>query len=442
MELRILKLAAPVFIELSLQIGIQIVDAMMLSRVSDNAAGTVGVLITLFGFLMTFVYSLSQAGSILIAHALGRQRYARAERIRWMMLLSALLMTLPMSFALYAGRDWIIALLYSFEGDSLRYASEYLSVASWSVAGSGLSLVVNSFARSIGRPAWILPSSILGNLLNAVLAYHFVSQGFGVHGVAWAGIVSLLVMILFSVLTIFVHLRIRVSTVKSFRLFRAYGKNIFSLYFPVVVEPVAYQGAQVMIGMVIAQLGAAAMAARSYSSSVYAFCFLWSVSMSQAAQYLVSHEFGKKNYEQAFSALRSCLGTAVLAGGFLALLIALTSPLYLPLFSTDPEVIRNAALLLWIAVFVEFGRTSNIVVGASLKAVGDAGYPAKIGIVFMLGLSVPLSAIFGLSLKLGIVGVGIALGIDELIRGIMNFRRWRMHEKASGNEQSYRLVPR
>ena len=441
MELRIIKLAAPVFVELSLQIGIQIVDAMMLSRVSDNAAGTVGVLVTLFGFLMTFVLSLNQAGSILIAQALGRQKFARAERIRWMMLLVALLMTLPISFALHAGRNWIISLIYSFEDESLRYASDYLSVAAWSIAASGLSLVINSLARSIGKPAWIVPSSVLGNVLNAVLAYYFVSSGLGVRGVAWAGLIALLFMILCSAFVTFHHLHIRVRPIKSFRLFRAYGKNIFALYFPVVAEPLAYQGAQVMIGMIIAQLGAAAMAARSYSSSVYAFCFLWSVSMSQAAQYLVSHEIGKKNYGQAFSALRSCLGTAVLAGGSLVLLIALTSPLYLPIFSSDAEVLRNAGLLLWIAVIVEFGRTSNIVVGASLKAVGDAGYPAKIGIIFMLGLSVPLAALLGLTLKLGIAGVGIALGVDELIRGILNFRRWRVHEKAMSTKINYSLVP-
>lgn len=426
---RLVKLASPVFIELSLQIAIQIVDALMLSRVSDAAAGTVGVLLTLFGFLMTFVISLTQAGSIRIANALGKNNQARAERSRWMMILVAAIITLPVSFALCFGREYIVSYLYSFDNESHRYATDYLAVASWGIAASGLSLVFNSFVRSIGMPAWVLPGALIANLLNAGMAYFFVSQGLGVHGVALAGLSAQIVMLTWSLFVTFVHLRIRLQPIRSVQLFLAYLKNLFALYIPVVIEPVAYQGAQMMIGLIVAQLGATAMAARSYSASVYAFCFLWSISMSQASQYVVSHEVGKKNYSEASAALRSCLRTGTIAAGSLALLIALAAPIILPFFSKDPAVLHDASLLLWIAFIVEFGRTSNIIVGASLKALGDAVYPAKIGIIFMIGLSVPLAAVLSFPLKLGIVGVGIALGVDELIRGFLNFRRWRKHER-------------
>ncbi len=426
MNYRVFKLAAPVFLELSLQIGIQVVDALMLSRVSDSAAGTVGVLVTFFGLVMTIVFALTQAGSIRISYALGANRLERASRLRWVMLLLALLITLPISGVISIFGESLLSRVYSLDGIYRQYAGEYLSIAAWSVATQGLSMVLNSFFRSIGKPFLALPGALIANIANAVLAYFFVSRGIGVQGVALAAIVGQVLMILWASFVIFGSLRIAVTAPRSLRMLRSYLAHLMTLFGPVVVEPVAFQVAQVAIGIIIAKLGAEAMAARSYAGSIYAFCFLWSISMSQAAQFLVSHEFGRNNRAAASEALYSCLRTSIVASGGLALFLALVSRWLLPLFTQNSEIIHNAQLLLWIAFVVEIGRSSNIVVGAALKAAGDAAYPAKIGVVFMLGLSVPLAAVLGLSVGLGIVGIGIALGVDELVRGFLNFRRWRV----------------
>lgn len=430
LEPRVVKLAAPIFVELGLQIALQVVDALMLSRVSDTAAGTVGILVTFFGLLMTLLASLAQAGSIRLSFALGAHRHLRAAHLRWVMVFLAFMTTVPIAVTLFLWGEPLLAALYGLDGRGREYTAEYMSVASWSVVTLGVSLVLNSFLRSMGKPYWSLPGALLANLVNAVLAYEFVSHGFGVRGVAWATLIAQGMMLAWTACVALRVLRIRITAPRSRRALRLYLSHLLSLFSPVVAEPLAYQSSQVAIGIIIARLGSEAMAARSYAGSIYAFCLLWSISLGQAAQFLVSHELGRRDQTSASAALKSCLVTAVLAGTGLALALALSSGWLLQHFTSNETVARNAQLLLWIAFFVEAGRASNIVVGAALKAAGDAAYPAKIGLLFMVGLSVPLAAFLGLSMGLGIVGVGLAMGADELARGILNFRRWKSRQTA------------
>ncbi|MDO6749709.1 FMN/FAD transporter, partial [Gilvimarinus sp. 1_MG-2023] len=45
--------------------------------------------------------------------------------------------------------------------------------------------------------------------------------------------------------------------------------------------------------------------------------------------------------------------------------------------------------------------------------------------ISMWGLAVVLSYVFGISLGLGLLGVWLAQGVDEWVRGIFAFRRWK-----------------
>jgi putative MATE family efflux protein len=420
----IFKIALPVFLELALQMAIQLVDTLMLARVSDAAAGTVGMLAPFFGLVMMVFVSLSQAGNIKISHALGAAKTGRAERYRFVTLAAATLLALATGLIVHLFGDPLLGRLYSFTPDQRQYAGLYLSIAAWSVMTQSLAITIGGFVRSAGKPHWTLPGSILGNLVNAWMAYHLVTTGYGVSGVAISAICGQLVMILWNTGAALSILKLRISPPKSIRLMAHYLSSLQRLFVPIVVEPIAFQTAQVLIGVIVTRLGTEAMAARSYAGTFYAFCFLWSISMGQTAQYLVSLELGKKRAHEASASLFLCLKFAIVGGSAVALAMALAGPRLLTFVTSSSSIIEKASLLFWIAFLGEWGRVCNIVVGAALKAANDARYPARIGIVFMLGMSVPLAAILGLSLNLGIVGVGFALAADEVVRGLLNLRRW------------------
>ena len=416
-------LSLPVFIELSLQMAIQFVDAILLSRISDSAAGVVGVLSSFFSLLMMIFVSLSQAGNIKVTYALGAGKHRRAEHLRWTVLaMNVVLSMVCASLVSTFGTHWL-GRLYSFSSNQLLITSEYLGVAAWALVPQSITLALTGFVRSEGRPFWTLPGSIVGNLVNAGLGYILVSKGHGVQAVAWSAIAGHLTMNAWNLFAAFSLMQIKISIPR--KLFMACASSILKLFTPIALEPFAYQASQVLIGTIVARLGIESLAARTYSQSLIVFCLLWTIAMSHSVQYIVSIELARGNKRAAEQSLKKSLRSSMMASCAFSLMLALMSSKILPFMSTNPIILQQAEMLLWIAAVAECGRTSNIVVGSALKAAGDAHYPACVGLVFMVGVSVPLSAFLSLNLGLGLAGIGAAQGVDELMRGALNLRRWR-----------------
>ena len=68
---------------------------------------------------------------------------------------------------------------------------------------------------------------------------------------------------------------------------------------------------------------------------------------------------------------------------------------------------------------------ANIVVIPGLKGAGDVRFPVFVGILFMWGIGVLGSYIFGAVLHMGLFGIWIAIASDEILRGITMLFRWK-----------------
>ncbi|MCI4060818.1 MATE family efflux transporter, partial [Bacillus cereus] len=77
------------------------------------------------------------------------------------------------------------------------------------------------------------------------------------------------------------------------------------------------------------------------------------------------------------------------------------------------------------SVLLETGRTMNIVIMNSLRAAGDAKDPVLIGAFSMVLMSLPLGNFFAFHLDMGLVGIWLAIAIDECTRAIIMFFRWK-----------------
>ena len=116
-----------------------------------------------------------------------------------------------------------------------------------------------------------------------------------------------------------------------------------------------------------------------------------------------------------------------------AILYLLASTL-LGLFTTNPEIIALGTTVMGLALICETGRLLNFIVGFSIKTTGNPQFIAVFGISAMWLFSVPLTWFLGIYLGYGLVGIWLAMGIDEVFRGSVALfywnRRQRLHNKA------------
>ena len=78
-----------------------------------------------------------------------------------------------------------------------------------------------------------------------------------------------------------------------------------------------------------------------------------------------------------------------------------------------------------VEVFLEIGRSFNIVLVRNLQAVGDVKYPVAVGIASQWIIAVGLAWFLGIHQGMGLVGMWIAFAIDENVRAAIFLLRWK-----------------
>ncbi|MGL6175174.1 MAG: MATE family efflux transporter, partial [Cellulosilyticaceae bacterium] len=95
------------------------------------------------------------------------------------------------------------------------------------------------------------------------------------------------------------------------------------------------------------------------------------------------------------------------------------------IFTDNPEIIALGKQIMLIDIALEFGRSVNLVVIRGLQAAGDIKFPVVLGIGSMWGVAALLSYVLGISLGWGLIGVWIAMALDECLRAIVVYTRWK-----------------
>ena len=81
--------------------------------------------------------------------------------------------------------------------------------------------------------------------------------------------------------------------------------------------------------------------------------------------------------------------------------------------------------MLLVEIILEIGRSINIVMVKALIATGDVKFPVICGIICQWIVAALFSYILGIVCDLGLVGVWIALAMDECVRGFIYLIRFR-----------------
>ena len=95
------------------------------------------------------------------------------------------------------------------------------------------------------------------------------------------------------------------------------------------------------------------------------------------------------------------------------------------IFTTNPDILAASLKIFPLMIILEMGRVFNIVIINSLHAAGDIKFPMFMSIICVYVVAVLFSYIFGISLGWGLAGIWIANAMDEWIRGIAMYLRWK-----------------
>jgi putative MATE family efflux protein len=443
-KLTLFALTWPIFIEVLLHMLMGNADILMLSQYSDDSVAAVGVanqilfmLIVMFGFIAT-------GTTILVAQYLGSKKRELAAEVTVVSIGANLIFSVAISILVFLFSSKLL-LLMDLPPELLSEADSYLKMVGIFSFVQALVITMGATIRSYGFTRDAMYVTIGMNIINVIGNYLFIFGPFGipvlgVDGVALSTVTSRALGLIVITVLLFKRIEEPLPFKKMFRLPVSHLKNLLKIGIPSAGEHLSYNTSQIVITYFIVMIGTEALTTKVYAQSLMMFIFLFSVAISQGTQIMIGHQIGAGKVEEAYKRCLKSLRLAILISILTAIPIAFFSDTLLGFFTDNPDIIALGGTLILFTVILEPGRSFNLVVINALRAAGDVRFPVYIGILSMWGVSVTVSYLLGIHFGLGLVGVWIAMILDEWLRGIIMLYRWRsriwvnksfVHEKAS-----------
>jgi putative MATE family efflux protein len=425
----ILQLCWPIFIENFLRISLTSVDVFQLSMFSSDAAAAVG-LINSFTFFIVILYQMVTTGaSIVISQNLGAKRDRDATLAGLGSVNLVVVFALVLSAAVVCFASPLLS-LYKLESAIHDYALQFLVVYGAGSVFMAMNMVQGSIMRAYGHTREPMYVNILANALNILGNFFFL---FGPLDAPLKGAMGVAISTIFSQLCACVTLQllmrrkreIGIKYGEALAVPRRIYRDILAIGVPTAGENLSYNLAQIVNMAFITSLGKAAMQANVYSTTLVRFVFIASMSIGAATQIMVGHFVGAgledKAYKDVFKYHR--IGLAISLG--MACLLNLLKPGLLSVFRPDAQTLGLCGLILLLSILYEPGRSFNLIFIPGLKGSGDVKFPVFVGIISMWGIGVLGAYLLGIVLKMGLVGIYVAMMADEWIRGIIMAARWK-----------------
>jgi putative MATE family efflux protein len=386
--------------------------------------------------------AVGQAGASVAGQLIGARRHDEVPTVYFALVLFNFALGLVTSALFWLLHRKLPSLL-GLHGAIHEQAATYLSIIGSFQFLKAVQVGYGNVLNSRGKTKWVMGEAALTNVVNVLLNIAFLHGALGlpklgVAGVAWATVISLGVGLLFTMMVVHGGLRVRFPWPPNRALFSNRLKRVLEIGLPSALEPISYQGAQTLLNALIASWGAAALAARTYVFNfVLVSSILWSVAFGIATQVIVARRVGAEDFEGARREMRRSLRFGILGNLSIAALLAIFHRPLLATLTSDPNILALASPLFVLGLLVEPARAVNIVAGGALRSSGDSRYVAIVGSSMMWCIGIPVCFLFGEWLGWGLTGIWLGLGIDELTRGIVNYRRWQ-----TGRWQEFRVSVR
>ena len=425
-KLTLFSLAWPIFIETALFMTLGIVDVFVLSQYNDLAAGAVNTANQATSITTIVFSAISTASAVLISQYLGAKKEASASKIAALSITLNFVAGLIVSAVFLVFNQPILSFIGA-KGEILSLAGEYLSIVGGFMFLQAVLTAMAVIIRNHGMTKISMYVTVGMNVLNTGLDILFV-LGFdmGVSGVAIATSISrvlgtaVLAAVLFKKVekpSIFKHL-------KPFPL-KDVG-SMLKIGIPGATETFLYNLSQLVItSIVLNYMAAEQLIAKTYVQNITMFFYVFAIAIGQASQIMTGHLIGAGKTDEAYKSGVKAHRFALLIALSISLIGALLRYPLMGLFTSNAEVIELGATVLLINVALEFGRSTNLVLIASLRGAGDVYFPTACAIFSNWAISVLGSFLLAVVAGWGLYGLWTALAADEIVRAILMMLRWK-----------------
>jgi len=430
----------PLLIEQMLAVTVGAVDTIMVSSVGEHAVSAVNIIDNINNLLIIAFSAMSTGGAVVVSQYIGRRDHEKSRLAAKQLLYCVTLISLFMTVIALLLRRPIIRLFYgNIELDVMNASAVYFFITALSYPFLAAFNANAALFRAVGNSKFTMRMALLINIMNiggnALLIYGLKL------GVAGAALSTLFCRMIAAVITTVVLNRsvtspISLSGLFKIRFVRSMINNILNVGIPSGMESSMFMVGRLLTQRIFPVFGTVAIAANAVTSVINSFSFMMGNAFGIALLTIVGQCIGAKDYaaakKQTFKIMKLAYITLFVISVFIYFF---TEPL-IRLFNLSPEAQKLAKTFLQVhCISMAFGWAMSFALPNALRAAGDVRFVMIAATVSMWTVRVSAAYLFTFALKMGPLGVWIAMGADFVVRGILYGTRW-----ARGSWQGKRVI--
>lgn len=420
----IFMLAIPMILEMFMESIFAVVDVYFVGRLGKEAVSTV-VLTEAF---LTLLYSAAIAFSIgataMVARRVGEKNFAEASKTGAQAINLGLMVALVVSGAGIVFAEDVLQLMGA-SANVLAIGVPYTRIVFGSSIVILLLFLINGVFRGAGNASIAMRSLWLANGCNIVLCPVLI-YFFGLTGAALATATGRGIGVCYQLYHLFKGNK--VLQVKRADFFPDWHiiRSLFSISWVGFVQFFIASASWIVLARIVTSFhNDAAVAGYGVAIRILLFFLLPAWGMSNAAATLVGQNLGAQNPERAEQSVWKTARYNAFFMGAVTVLFLFFSEFIVNFMNKDAEVERYAvqALRIICTGYVFYGV--GMVMANAFNGAGDTKTPTIINLFGFWMFQIPLAYVLAIVLKLGPLGVFIAIPVAETVIAIAAFILFR-----------------
>lgn len=367
----LMSMSLPAMFSMMIQALYNVVDSIFVSQIEDGLTA-VSLAYPLQMVMISFAVGTGVGVNSLIARRLGAKRYSEAsDAATHGIFISVITWVLFLFIGLFLSKPFIC--LFTNDQRIITYSVQYLNIVLMASLGCMVSVMGEKILQSTGNMIIPMITQLLGAIVNIILDPllihgYWIFPKLEVFGAALATVIAQFCSMFFILIILFTKSHDVKISFRKFRFKLSVIKNIYIVGLPAIIMQSIGSIMVSGINWIIATFAPSAFISKAYTDifGVYfklqSFVFMPVFGLSQGSSPIIGFNYGAKNKQRMYSALKLCLLVAgvIMVLGFL--LFQFGSPFLLSLFEVD-------------------GKTAELGVSA-FRIISLCFVPAAVGITF------------------------------------------------------------
>lgn len=423
------NLIVPLFLEQLLMALVGIADVFVIGFVGEAAVSGVSLVNSFNTIFINLFTALASGGAVVISQYIGRKEEKHAGEAATQLLTASVLLSVVISVVILIFNGSLMRLIFGkVEADVMDACVTYLRISAYSYPALAVYNAGAALYRSFGKTSTTMYISIVANILNVVgnCIGVFILQA-GVPGVAVPSLISRT----FSAIVITVlcfSKKNPVRYLKNWLVKMDIGlqKKILGIAVPNGIESGVFQLVKVALSSVVALFGTYQIAANGVAQSIWSMAALVCVTMGPVYITVIGQCMGAGDVIQAELYFKKLTKITVAFAVIWNTLIFALTPVVMNFYALEDKTKYLTILLVLVHnIFNTIAFPFADPLGKGLRATGDVKFTMFTSLFTTIVVRLIFSILFGIGMRLGVMGIAYAMCLDWSVRGIIFWWRFK-----------------